>query len=157
MRAKRLLLSPRILYCPLADSSESGRIAYCFMRACIRKVRWLSMKDRVPSGRREFKPMEIPTATVEVGSSLRKPGEEVTPADPNKQIISGLYSREFFLTINQGKDNRNLTSFSFISFDKSLECEVAKLCHKSENEIDENDIKFFASKIKFNDLIPNSP
>jgi hypothetical protein len=36
------------------------------------------MKDRVPSGRREFKPMEIPPATVEVGSSLRKLGEEVT-------------------------------------------------------------------------------
>ena len=82
---------------------------------------------------------------------------ELKPAVPKKQIIPGLYSREFFLTINQGKYNRNLTSFSFISFDKSLECEVAKLCHKSENEIDENDIKFFASKIKFNDLIPNSP
>ncbi|MCW6158983.1 MAG: hypothetical protein LVQ63_05845, partial [Thermoplasmatales archaeon] len=44
----------------------------------IRKVRWLSMKDKVPSGRGEFKPMEIPPATFEVGSSLRKLGEEVT-------------------------------------------------------------------------------
>ena len=49
------------------------------MRACIRKVIWLSMKDRVPSGRGgEFKPMEIPPATFEVGSPLRKLGEEVT-------------------------------------------------------------------------------
>ncbi|MHB1709437.1 MAG: hypothetical protein ACYCT2_08205 [Thermoplasmataceae archaeon] len=36
------------------------------------------MKDRVPSGLGEFKPMEISPATVEVGSSLRKLGEEVT-------------------------------------------------------------------------------
>ncbi len=44
----------------------------------IRKVRWLSMEDKVPSGRGEFKPMEIPPVTFEVGSSLRKLGEEVT-------------------------------------------------------------------------------
>ena len=36
------------------------------------------MKDRVPSGSGEFKPMKIPPATFEVGSSLRKLGEEVT-------------------------------------------------------------------------------
>ncbi|MHB8371214.1 MAG: hypothetical protein ACYDAO_03810 [Thermoplasmataceae archaeon] len=36
------------------------------------------MKDKVPSGRREFKPMEISPATFEVGSSLRKLGEDVT-------------------------------------------------------------------------------
>ena len=73
-----LIISLDILQCPLADRSETGRIAYCFMRACIRKVRWLRMKDRVPSGRGEFKPMEIPPATFEVGSSLRKLEEEVT-------------------------------------------------------------------------------
>ena len=75
---RNFIISPNILHCSLADKSEKGRIAYCFMRACIRKVRWLSMKDRVPSGRGEFKPMEIPPATFEVGSSLRKLGEEVT-------------------------------------------------------------------------------
>ena len=48
------------------------------MRACICKVIWLSIRDRVPSGRGEFKPMEIPPATFEVGSSLRKLGEKVT-------------------------------------------------------------------------------
>ena len=74
-----LIISLDILYCPLADRSETGRIAYCFMHTCIRKVIWLSMKDRVPSGRGgEFKPMEIPPTTFEVGSSLRKLGEEVT-------------------------------------------------------------------------------
>ncbi|MHB1708638.1 MAG: hypothetical protein ACYCT2_04090 [Thermoplasmataceae archaeon] len=36
------------------------------------------MKGRVPSGRCEFKPMEIPPATVEVGRFLRKLGEGVT-------------------------------------------------------------------------------
>ncbi|MCL4330763.1 MAG: hypothetical protein M1304_00650 [Candidatus Thermoplasmatota archaeon] len=36
------------------------------------------MRDRVPSDRGDFKPMEIPPATFEVGSSLRKLGEEVT-------------------------------------------------------------------------------
>jgi hypothetical protein len=45
------------------------------------------MKDRVPSGRREFKPMEIPPATVEVGSSLRKLGEEVTLSEQLDAII----------------------------------------------------------------------
>ncbi len=36
------------------------------------------MRDRVPSGRGEFKPMEIQPATFEVGSPFRKIGEEVT-------------------------------------------------------------------------------
>ena len=76
--SEKVTISRRILICPLADRNERGRIAYCFIRACIRKVRWLSMKDKVPSGRREFKPIEIPPATFEVGSSLRKLGEEVT-------------------------------------------------------------------------------
>jgi hypothetical protein len=36
------------------------------------------MKDRVPSDRKKIKPMEIPPATFEVGSSLQELGEEVT-------------------------------------------------------------------------------
>ena len=68
----------RILFNPLEGRSEIGRIAYCFMSACVRKVRWLSMTDRVPSDRGEFKPMEIPPETLEVGSSLRDLGEEIT-------------------------------------------------------------------------------
>ncbi|MCL5785494.1 MAG: DUF1415 domain-containing protein, partial [Candidatus Thermoplasmatota archaeon] len=55
-------------FCPLADRSERGRIAYCSMRACIRKVRWLSMEDRVPSDRGEFTPVETPPAVAEAGS-----------------------------------------------------------------------------------------
>ena len=39
-----------ILLCPLADRSEKGRIAYCFMRSCLREARWPGMKDQVPSG-----------------------------------------------------------------------------------------------------------
>ncbi len=53
-----------------------SHIAPCM--PAIRKVRWLSMEDKVLSGRGEFKPMEIPPVTFEVGSSLRKLGEEVT-------------------------------------------------------------------------------
>ncbi|MHB1709645.1 MAG: hypothetical protein ACYCT2_09250 [Thermoplasmataceae archaeon] len=37
------------------------------------------MKDRVPSGRGEFKPMETPPATVEVGRSMRKLGRRSHP------------------------------------------------------------------------------
>ena len=48
------------------------------MLAWIRKVIWLSITDRVPSGRGEFKPMEIPLATFEVKGPLRKLGEEAT-------------------------------------------------------------------------------
>jgi len=36
------------------------------------------MKDRVPSGRGGFKPMEILPAIFEAGSPFRKIGEEVT-------------------------------------------------------------------------------
>jgi hypothetical protein len=46
------------------------------------------MRDRVPSGRGEFKPMEIPPATFEVGSSLRKLGEEVTITESKSNHIS---------------------------------------------------------------------
>ena len=49
--SEKFIGSPNILQCPLADRNETGRIAYCFMHTCIRKVIWLSMKDRVPSGR----------------------------------------------------------------------------------------------------------
>ena len=77
-KERKCYVSLKILLRPLADTNESSRIAYCFMRACIHKVRWLSVKNRVPSGRGEFKPMEIPPATLEVGSSLRKLGEEAT-------------------------------------------------------------------------------
>ncbi|AKA48083.1 hypothetical protein IX51_02075 [uncultured archaeon] len=48
------------------------------MRSCVRKVRWLSMEDIVPSGRGEFKPVEIPLVTVEAGSPFRRIGEQVT-------------------------------------------------------------------------------
>ena len=48
------------------------------MRACIRKVRWLSMENTVPSGRGEFKPVETPPAAVEAGSPRLKSWEEVT-------------------------------------------------------------------------------
>ena len=48
-------IAARIVFSLLEDRSEMGWIALCFMRAAIRKVRWLSMKDRVPSRRRELK------------------------------------------------------------------------------------------------------
>ena len=54
---EKFIVFHRILFYPLADRSETGLIAYCFMRDCVHKVGWVSMKDRVPSGRRKFKPM----------------------------------------------------------------------------------------------------
>ena len=104
--SEKVTISRRILICPLADRNERGRIAYCFIRACIRKVRWLSMKDKVPSGRREFKPMEIPPVTFEVGSSLRNLGEEVTlnflllsPRVRDKSTVSTLSA--FYITLRK--------------------------------------------------------
>ena len=64
--------------CPLADRMEVGRITYCSMHACVRKVEWLSMEDKVPPDRREFKPVEIPPATFEAGSPRIHSWEEVT-------------------------------------------------------------------------------
>jgi hypothetical protein len=44
------------------------------------------MKYKAPSDRGEFKPIEIPSVTFEVKTSLRKPGEEVTVPCPNHGI-----------------------------------------------------------------------
>ena len=78
----------QIICCSLADISESGRIAYCSMRDCIRKVRRLSMENTVPSGRGEFKPVETPPAAVEAGSPWIYSWEEVT-----RLCVSGLFPR----------------------------------------------------------------
>ncbi len=48
------------------------------MYARARKVEWLSMKNRVPTDRGEFRPVEVPLVTAEAGSLFRKIGEEVT-------------------------------------------------------------------------------
>jgi len=48
------------------------------MRSCVRKVEWISVEGKVPPGRREFMPAEVPLVTVEAGSPFRKIGEEVT-------------------------------------------------------------------------------
>ena len=85
--------------CPLADISESGRIAYCSLRACIRKVEWLSMEDRVPSGRGECKPVETPPAAFEAGSPRIHSWEEVT------SLIS-------YLTFT--KEMKGILSYSFL-------------------------------------------
>jgi hypothetical protein len=76
--SKKLKVFSQIPFCPLADRSERDRIAYCFMRSCTPKVRWLSMEERVPSDQGKLKPMDIPSTTFEVGSSLQELGEEVT-------------------------------------------------------------------------------
>jgi hypothetical protein len=52
------------------------------------------MEDKVPSGRGEFKPMEIPPVTFEVGSSLRKLGEEVTNPSSIRKRSDGFIPRE---------------------------------------------------------------
>ncbi len=62
-------------------------MAYCFMRACIRKVKWLGLKERVPSGRRQFNATEIGSATFEAINSLRKLGE----VTENLEIFAEFY------------------------------------------------------------------
>ena len=49
-----------------------------------RKVEWLSMEDKVPPDRREFKPVEIPPATFEAGSPRIHSWEEVTVRNKEK-------------------------------------------------------------------------
>ena len=58
-------------------SERSGRMSDCILSPCtpvIRKIRWISMRDKVPSGRGESKLVEIPPATVETGNPFRKLG-----------------------------------------------------------------------------------
>ena len=65
-------------FCQPADRMEVGRITCNSKHACDRKVEWLSMEGKVPSGRGEFRPVEVPPVTVEAGSPFRKIGDEVT-------------------------------------------------------------------------------
>ena len=78
MKVKLFLCFLETLQCSPADRMEEGRITCSSMRACFRKVEWLSMEIKVPPDRREFMPVEVPPVTVEAGSPFRKIGEEVT-------------------------------------------------------------------------------
>ena len=69
-----LMLICGIAICQPADRMEVGRITCDPMHACVRKVKWLSVEGKLPSGRGEFMPVEVPLVTIEAGSSLRKPG-----------------------------------------------------------------------------------
>ncbi len=74
---------------------------------------------------------------------------------PKSRIIEGLYRRDFSLCQHNGDNIREVTKFSFVSFDMSLEYAVSKFCKKSKKGINQNDVIAFASSIKFNDLISN--
>ena len=73
----------------------------------------------------------------------------------NREILTGLNYQEYTLFQNSGKDFKNLTNFSIVSFNKSLEFEVSHFCDKPKNKLDEYDIRHFASKIKFDQLFPH--
>ena len=78
MKVKLFLCFLETLQCSPADRMEEGRITRSSMRACVRKVEWLSKEIKVPPDRREFMHVEVPLVTVEAGSLFRKIGEEVT-------------------------------------------------------------------------------
>ena len=68
----------------LSTGRQNGRRSdRILLHACLQSAKsdGLAWRDKVLSGRIEFKPMEIPPVTFEVGNSLRKLGEEVTMSD----------------------------------------------------------------------------
>lgn len=90
MKAREILFITFRVFaiCWQTEVKQIGRIL--LHAACTRKVRCLSMKGIVPSGG-EFKHMEIPSATFEVGSFLRKLGEESTLSEQLDAIIHKNY------------------------------------------------------------------
>ncbi len=75
------------------------------------------------------------------------------PICPKRVIINGLHRRDFSLMQYSGGNSRKVSSFSFVSFDVSLEFAVSKFCNKPKMKIKQKDIKSFASRVKFKDLI----
>ncbi len=61
-------ITEEYISCQLVDIMKEGRITYISMYACARKVEWLSMEGKVPSGRGECKPVETPPVAFEAGS-----------------------------------------------------------------------------------------
>lgn len=70
------------------------------------------------------------------------------------KITKGLYWRKFELYQNRGKNKVKLNYFYLITFDKSLESEVAEFCNKRKKQITERDIQDFASQVHFKSLFP---
>jgi hypothetical protein len=70
------------------------------------------------------------------------------------KITKGLYWRKFDLYQIRGKNTVKLNYFHLVTFDKSLESEVAEFCNKSKKQITEQDIQDFASQVPLKNLFP---
>lgn len=74
-------------------------------------------------------------------------------ASQKRLITGGLYRRDFSLIQYNGNKIQTSTSFSFVSFDVSLEDAVSRFCNKPKNVITKTDIESFASQVNFEALI----
>lgn len=72
------------------------------------------------------------------------------------RILNGFNRRDFSLVKLVGAKPCDLASFSFATFDTSLEDVVSKYYSKPAESIDESDFRKFASTINIQDLIPCS-
>ena len=75
---KRIYITWEHDSCPLVDVIKKGWITYSSMYVRARKVEWLSMKNRVPTGRGEFRPVETQPVAFEAGSPRIHSWEGVT-------------------------------------------------------------------------------
>lgn len=88
-----------------------------------------------------------------------KTGGKITfkQSKPTQKILEGFNRRDFSLVQLMGVKSNNLASFSFATFDTSLEEVVSRYYSKLESDLDESDFKKFASAIDIQDLIPCRP
>lgn len=70
------------------------------------------------------------------------------------KITKGLYWRKFDLYQIRGKNKVKLNYFHLVTFDKSLESEVAEFCNKRKKQVTEQDIQDFASQVPLKNLFP---
>lgn len=70
-----------------------------------------------------------------------------------KKIVDGFYRRDFSLIQYGGQKMNPPPSFSFATFDNSLEQVVSNHCSKPEKYLEEDNFKEFGSTIDLQDLI----
>ena len=75
------------------------------------------------------------------------------PASSKKRIVEGFYRRDFLLFLYGGQEKFPKASFSFATFDTSLEKVLSKRDTKEKDFLIEKDLKRFGSAIDFQDLI----
>ena len=87
------------------------------MRACVRKVEWISVEGKVPSGLREFMPAEVPLVTVEAGSPFRRIGEEVTWCIKMSQNLGSKLPDKTFNSLKFSNETRTNSAIFLLTKD----------------------------------------